>query len=614
MNVLRRIIEQWVPEELKQDLEVERKARLCLHISGYVTLLTMFYVPRYYFTYQMPFVAALVAFTGAGVLLVPFILRTVKSVIVTGHQISSLFFMMISIISYYTGGLEAVALTWLVIPSIFAVLIINRKAGIFYFSAALAEGIIFLILHRAGHQFPHSIPASQLLSSEFTGYISLLIAIFAFVNMFESGKNIALNEAKKSHRKAQEYSEELQALVAKTESEKHAAVEQATHSLKEQEEYLRRNVTIIQQKFEQFSEGNLTVQLTAERDDSIGQICRSFNEAVNTINGLIIDCIKVIQSNTKTVAHIHTSGDKLLQTVQHHSRQSDKIAGMVDEISRLITNNASAANDIAKIAKFNEQKALQGGTVMEQTLTKIHKIAGVVEQSSLKVEQLGESGVEISAIISTIDEIADQTNLLALNATIEAARAGEHGRGFAVVADEVRKLAERTGQATKQIAVTIQKLQNETREAVEAMRKGNEEVKDGITLADEAGQALQSIVSGVQKVQTLITNIAGESRQQAEFTTGIAHDIKAMARDIQESARIVTEISTLTTSVAATAETLQNLISVFETQEQYEVISELPTISSGVSAMIGNGHDTGVRQLPKRREVKSLPKKSIMVV
>ncbi|MHB9041660.1 MAG: methyl-accepting chemotaxis protein, partial [Melioribacteraceae bacterium] len=184
----------------------------------------------------------------------------------------------------------------------------------------------------------------------------------------------------------------------------------------------------------------------------------------------------------------------------------------------------------------------------------------VVKQSAETVQTLGKSSDQIGEIVQVIDDIADQTNLLALNAAIEAARAGEQGRGFAVVADEVRKLAERTTKATKEIATMIKQIQKDTEGAVQSMSRGTEEVEKGKVLADKAGQSLKQIISGAQDVVDMSTQVAAASEEQSSAAEQISKNIEAISNVTQESAAGVQQIARAAEDLNRLTVNLQELV------------------------------------------------------
>jgi len=207
----------------------------------------------------------------------------------------------------------------------------------------------------------------------------------------------------------------------------------------------------------------------------------------------------------------------------------NQISSAVHEISQ---TTQTAAIDARKA----EEGAHAGGETMRST---VHIIQGVLEANqttSAKIEELGRSSDAIGKIVHVIDDIADQTNLLALNASIEAARAGEHGRGFAVVAGEVRRLAERTGVATKEIDETIRAIQSGTGEAVDAMRASMSHVQSGVDSARSAGESLESIIQGAESLQQMVTQIASASTEQSYSTQSVNENVNEIAKIIERTA------------------------------------------------------------------------------
>ena len=208
--------------------------------------------------------------------------------------------------------------------------------------------------------------------------------------------------------------------------------------------------------------------------------------------------------------------------------------------------------------------AEEGGGVVEQTVTGMNAISEAVSASADSVRELGARGEQIGQVIEVINDIADQTNLLALNAAIEAARAGEHGRGFAVVADEVRKLADRTTKATEEVADSIRAIQNETENAVERMQSGTEQVAKGVELAGQAGAALREIVGGTRDVSSLVQSIAAGAEQQSSASEEVSRNADAIKAVTQQATEGANQSAAASAQLSSKAESLQQLLGAFK--------------------------------------------------
>jgi methyl-accepting chemotaxis protein len=232
--------------------------------------------------------------------------------------------------------------------------------------------------------------------------------------------------------------------------------------------------------------------------------------------------------------------------------QTNQVAAAMQEMAATVQEVSENSNKAAVASQKAAETAREGGQVVEETLSKMRAIATSVGETGKKVQELGKRSDEIGRISGVIEDIADQTNLLALNAAIEAARAGEQGRGFAVVADEVRKLAERTGNATKEIAEMIRSVQAETRTAVAAMEAGSREVESGVESTRRAGDSLQGIIEMSEQVGDMVTQIATAATQQPATTEPINSNIEQIARiassteaGVQQTAGAIQDLSAL---------------------------------------------------------------------
>lgn len=233
------------------------------------------------------------------------------------------------------------------------------------------------------------------------------------------------------------------------------------------------------------------------------------------------------------------------------------------EMSKTIFETTKNTTIATEASKYAGKVAKDGGKIVDETINGMNRIAEVVQQSAKTVEDLGNSSDQIGEIVQVIEDIADQTNLLALNAAIEAARAGEQGRGFAVVADEVRKLAERTTKATKEIASMIKQIQKETDGAVSSMRLGTEEVKNGKLFAAKAGESLREIINGADHVVDIISQVAAASEEQSSAAEQISKNIESINSVTLESANGVHQIANSAEDLNKLTTNLQELVSKF---------------------------------------------------
>jgi methyl-accepting chemotaxis protein len=317
-------------------------------------------------------------------------------------------------------------------------------------------------------------------------------------------------------------------------------------------------------------EGDLTKRIHVEHNDELGELSNYFNTFMEKLH----DIISQVAASTEHIAsaseEISSSATQVAQSAETQKDQTSQVATAMQEMSSTVTQVSDNSRQASENAKEAGDLARTGGVVVSDTVKVIQGVADATRDTSAKIEELGRSSDQIGQIIGVIDDIADQTNLLALNAAIEAARAGEQGRGFAVVADEVRKLAERTTQATKEIAQMIKTIQEETKKAVSAMKTGTDKVDAGVESAREAGAALEKIIHSADGVQDMVTHIATAATEQASATEQVNSNMEQIAKMVhqssigaQESARACQDLSNL-------ALDLQQLVGRFKLADRRE--------------------------------------------
>jgi methyl-accepting chemotaxis protein len=315
---------------------------------------------------------------------------------------------------------------------------------------------------------------------------------------------------------------------------------------------------------------DLNTQFNSDRQDEMGQLKNSFDRFVSSIRDTLIQVSETATSVASASAQISSSTEEMAAGSQEQTTQSEEIARAVEQMAKSIAVNSENAAEAANTAEKAKSAAEQGGKVVLDTVSEMKQIANVVRESAGTIQNLGKSSDQIGEIIGVIEHIADQTNLLALNAAIEAARAGEQGRGFAVVADEVRKLAEQTTKATKQIAEMIQQIQSDSHGAVVTMANATKKVDEGIVLADCAGVSLHEIVEISQKVTHMVSQIAVANEEQSTTSEQISRNMEAIASVTQQTSSGTQQIARAAEDLNRLTEALQHLVNQFSLTAQKE--------------------------------------------
>lgn len=315
---------------------------------------------------------------------------------------------------------------------------------------------------------------------------------------------------------------------------------------------------------QELASNDLSTEDLVMTPDEIGRAGTALNEMKRELRSMIRSIADTAGHVASASEQISSSAEQQAQSAAVQKDQTTQVAGALQEmnvtVQQVSENSARASEASGKAA----ETARHGGEIVDQTLAKMQVIAESVRSTALRIGELGKSSDQIGRIVGVINDIADQTNLLALNAAIEAARAGEQGRGFAVVADEVRKLAERTTTSTKEIAQMIQTVQQETKLAVGAMEEGTRQVEEGVHTTNKAGEALHKIITMSEQVGEMILLISRAAKEQSVATDHINQNMEQIASLVRESAAGAQQSAKACQDLSGTAFQLQQMVSNFK--------------------------------------------------
>jgi len=311
-------------------------------------------------------------------------------------------------------------------------------------------------------------------------------------------------------------------------------------------------------------EGDLTKRVPTLGNDEIAQFGGYFNLFIEKLQKMIGKVAHVTDKVASASVELSATAEEISKGTDTLTSRASQTAAAVEEMNATVSQVAQNSGKAASLAQETVKTAKDGGSVVSDTISGMQHLSDAVSNSATIIAELGKSSDQIGEIVRVIEDIADQTNLLALNAAIEAARAGEQGRGFAVVADEVRKLAERTTKATKEIGDMIRQIQQDTRGAVESMQQGTQKVSGGVELVNKTGEALTRIVQMVSESADMIRQIAVASEEQSVATQQIANDIENVAKVTKESASGANESAKASHDLSQLAVELQGIVGSFK--------------------------------------------------
>lgn len=329
--------------------------------------------------------------------------------------------------------------------------------------------------------------------------------------------------------------------------------------LEEQRISLEKSVSVILEKMDLFASGDLTVQITGydKGTDEISKLVRGFNKTVNQFDELLQKIVRTIKIVSDASGESSSSTEEMAASVQEQSAQLTEIASSVAEMTATITETAKNSAAMVDESSKGLSSAQEGLKLTAELEAGISSIISHTQDTSAIADELGAASKEIGNIVSFINDIADQTNLLALNAAIEAARAGEHGRGFAVVADEVRKLAEKTTSSTKEIGNMIAKVQKDADRMKASISEANSDVERGRQSAASVINSFNNILSMVKSVNSLISQVAATTEQQSAAAEQISKNAESISTVSNQTAAAVSQIAQAANNLSETSLSLQ---------------------------------------------------------
>ena len=326
---------------------------------------------------------------------------------------------------------------------------------------------------------------------------------------------------------------------------------------------ISQGVALVEKAANTLAEGDLTARVDLNSKDEIGHIANAFNRMAEKFNSAINEVKDSISQLAAAAEETSVVNAQTTSNINQQQMETSQVATAITEMNATVHEVARSAVAAAEAARKADITFDEGKLVVDRIIDAITELANEVEQSSLVIRELEHESENIGSVLDVIKGIAEQTNLLALNAAIEAARAGEQGRGFAVVADEVRTLAGRTQQSTREIEEMINRLQTGANKAVQVMESGKQKSLRGVEQAAAAGEALKTINQAVEQINTMNTQIASAAEEQSAVTEEINRNIVNINQVAEQTSEGSKQAALASDDLARLAEQLKKLVSQF---------------------------------------------------